>query len=67
MEEMARSIAIVFSLPASAVTTRAGLGLAPLADETSEGRSSFLLSHTRDRDGTKERESTDGRVGVDGL
>ena len=47
MEEMARSIAIVFSLPASAVTTRAGLGLAPLADETSEGRSSFLLSHTR--------------------
>ena len=56
MEEMARSIAIFF--PPNLCSDDSGrLWLRHL--QTSEGRISFLrssLTHTRDRDGTKERE-----------
>ena len=65
MEEMARSIAIVFSLPASAVTTRAGLGLAPLADESTRRARDAVASSslTHARSGWNERKREHGWEG----
>jgi hypothetical protein len=52
------------SLPTSA-GTRAGSGYATCRRARDAAASSISLTHaTRDRDGTNEREGTDGRVGV---